>query len=78
MTTYDEFYELATGTPGTRAENEDTAAALFAVAWAIGELTHAVHRLGNADAATPMGGLEALGKVVENAAETIAMALEKE
>jgi hypothetical protein len=34
---------------------------LFAIARAIDGLTHAVHRLGNADAATPMGAMEAFG-----------------
>ena len=38
------------------------AAALEKISGSIDELSHAVHRLGNADAATPMGGLEALGK----------------
>ena len=41
---------------------------LFAVALAI-------QRLGNADAITPMGGLEALGKVVMEGDELIASAI---
>ena len=77
-TASEEFYERATGRSGEVAENEDTAAGLFAIAFAICELSHAVHRLGNADALTPMGGLEALGKVIEEAAGTIAMALQKD
>jgi hypothetical protein len=35
----------------------------------------ALYRLGNADAATPMGGLEALGAQIEKAAEIIADAM---
>lgn len=35
----------------------------------------ALYRLGNADAATPMGGLEAHGKAILDASEKIAAAL---
>ena len=45
-----------------------TAEALLAVA-------RAIDRLGNADAATPMGGLEALGAVMKEGSELIAAAL---
>lgn len=45
---------------------------LFAIAEALSDLTNAVHRLGNADASTPYGGLEALGMVIRDAADRIA------
>ncbi len=35
----------------------------------------ALHRLGNADAGTPMGGLEALGKVLMDGLTEVASAL---
>lgn len=38
-------------------------------------IARAIHRLGNADASTPMGGLEALGGVIEKAGADIANAL---
>ena len=45
------------------------------IADAILFLGRAVDRLGNADAATPMGGLEALGKVVGEGCHEVAAAL---
>lgn len=63
-----------------RAEEDGT----YAIAYAILHLAARVHgvqlalyRLGNADAATPMGGLEALGAQIEKAAEIIAMGLDR-
>lgn len=50
-------------------ETEDVADALRAVA-------RAIDRLGNADALTPMGGLEAHGKAMLEAADRIAGAIE--
>ena len=38
-------------------------------------LAHAVHRLGNADAITPMGGLEALGKELGEGLSRVADAM---
>lgn len=35
---------------------------LFAIAQALDGVAHAIHRLGNADACTPMGAIEAHGK----------------
>ncbi|HUT18734.1 MAG TPA: hypothetical protein VM366_06200 [Anaerolineae bacterium] len=49
-------------------EEHDEQAGLLAIA-------RAIHRLGNADASTPMGGLEALGKVILESNEHIAMAI---
>lgn len=46
------------------------------VAQALDNIGHALYRLGNADAATPMGGLEGLGAANIEAAEKIAMAIE--
>jgi hypothetical protein len=43
---------------------------------AINRLARAVNNLGNADAATPMGGMEALGKAMQDSANTIAAGLE--
>jgi len=47
-------------------EEHDEQAGLLAIA-------RAIHRLGNADASTPMGGLEALGKVIKDSNGHIAM-----
>ncbi len=44
--------------------------ALFAIA-------DAIHRLGNADATTPMGGMEALGKIRSESLDRIADRMEK-
>jgi hypothetical protein len=38
-------------------------------------VARAIQRLGNADAGTPMGGLEALGAVIKEAGESISGAL---
>jgi hypothetical protein len=35
---------------------------LFAIAKALDGVAHAIHRLGNADACTPMGAIEAYGQ----------------
>lgn len=51
------------------SEMENVANGLFAIA-------RALHRLGNADASTPMGGLEALGAAQKEGAERIASALD--
>ncbi|MDP9437542.1 MAG: hypothetical protein M3P49_02160 [Actinomycetota bacterium] len=45
------------------------------VAEALQGISSALHRLGNADAATPMGGLEAHGLAVHEASEKIEMGL---
>ena len=47
----------------------------YAIAYALLRVARAIDRLGNADAATPMGGMEALGKVVGDQLEAIASAL---
>ena len=47
-------------------EERDEHAGLLAIA-------RAIHFLGNADASTPMGGLEALGKVIKDSNGHIAM-----
>jgi hypothetical protein len=38
-------------------------------------LARSINNLGNADAATPMGGMEALGKAMQDSADTIASAI---
>ena len=42
---------------------------------AVNRLARAIRDLGNAEAATPMGGMEALGKAMLDSAETIASAI---
>lgn len=44
---------------------------------AINRLARAITNLGNADAATPLGGMEALGKSMQESADTIAAGLER-
>lgn len=43
---------------------------------ALNRLARSITLLGNADAATPMGGMEALGKAMEDSAATVATGLE--
>lgn len=52
-----------------------TEAAILVLAEAVSANARAIRLLGNADAATPMGGLEALGKVVVDASERLAGAI---
>jgi hypothetical protein len=59
-------------------EDKTVVAALFAIAESLAGVAHAIHRLGNAEAMTSMGGLEAHGVAMIEAATTIAAALEKE
>ena len=47
----------------------------MAVAEALAMVARAIHALGNADAATPMGGLEALGAVIKEGDERIVDAI---
>lgn len=49
--------------------------ALFHVALALQDIAYALRALGNADAATPMGAMEAHGKCVLDAADKIAAAI---
>jgi hypothetical protein len=44
---------------------------------AVNRLARAITNLGNADAATPMGGMEALGKAMTDSADRIAAAIER-
>lgn len=48
----------------------------YAIAVALLAVARAVDHLGNADAATSMGGLEALGKVLKEGCERMAYAVE--
>jgi hypothetical protein len=64
-------YEARAVTDGQYA----IALALHAVANAIAANAHAIHRLGNADAATPMGALEALGKEIHDSRQALIEAL---
>lgn len=45
------------------------------VADALRAIARSINNLGNGDAATPMGGLEALGKVVSESLDNVASAL---
>lgn len=47
--------------------DEPVAAAMLVLADRLGDIAHQVRNLGNADAATPMSGMEALGKVLSEA-----------
>jgi len=50
---------------------QDIAKAIRDHAEAVGNLSHAVHRLGVADALTPMGALEAHGKILSEAIQSL-------
>lgn len=50
---------------------------LFAIADALDRCAGAIHKLGNADAMTPMGGLEALGVALSESLDRIAYATEE-
>ena len=68
-------------TESTQTELGETIAdGLFAVAKSLDGVAKAIIRLGNADAATPMGGMEALGDIIAKSIATglndIAMAIE--
>lgn len=45
------------------------------LAEALQAIARSIHRLGNADALTPMGGLEALGKVLSESMDGLASAI---
>lgn len=47
-----------------------------AVYYGFEALARSINRLGNADASTPMGGLEALGKCVLDSADRLASSLD--
>jgi hypothetical protein len=49
--------------------------ALFAISRSLDRVARALRDLGNADAATPMGGMEALGDVVHKGMGTIAFSI---
>ena len=57
---------------------EGTEAGLYAVARAIDALAEAINRLGNNDAFTRMGALEAHGKAILDASQNIADAIRKD
>lgn len=59
-------------------ESANVVDGLFAIARAIDRLATAVHKLGLADASTPMGAIESHGIVIKEAAERIANAIERE
>lgn len=73
----DAGFESRTGrcSDGCLSDCSDQAAALLCVADAINGLAASVQRLGNADASTHMGGLEALGKVLAEGMSGVASAL---
>lgn len=49
---------------------------LFAIARNLDGLTRAIRDLGNADASTPMGAIEALGLVMKEGLDSVAAAIE--
>lgn len=49
---------------------------LYSIAKALHHVAKAIEKLGNADAATPMGGLEALGQVMKEGFHDLATALD--
>jgi hypothetical protein len=55
-------------------ETVNVADALFEVADALKEIAHALDRLGNGDAMTSMGAMEAHGKTVSDAIHALAQA----
>ena len=54
---------------------EPLPAAILVLATEMGSIAYALRALGNADAATPMGAIEALGKVIIETGEIIANAI---
>lgn len=50
---------------------------LFAIAHSLDGVARAIRDLGNADAATPMGAIEALGLAMKNGLDSIAIAIEE-
>jgi hypothetical protein len=61
---------------GDDYQRGDIAGGLYAIADALRHVAKAINRLGNADASTPMGALEALGAVHKEAANELARVLE--
>jgi len=61
--------------PNVPDANFEPAGLVDAIAMAGQAVAAALYRLGNADAATPMGGLEAHGKAILDASENIASAI---
>lgn len=55
---------------------DDTARAVYEPAAQVGELANAVRALGNGDAATRMGAIEAFGVVMKDGMERLANAIE--
>lgn len=49
---------------------------LFAIAHSLEQVARAIRDLGNADAATPMGAIEALGLAMKDGLGSIAIAIE--
>lgn len=62
-------------TPLTNRDEGNITDALFEAAQAGENIASAIHRLGNADASTPMGAIEALGAVMERGFDSIADAI---
>lgn len=59
----------------TRLGVTDETACHLCVAQALMDVAHEIKYLGNGDAATTMGGLEALGKVIMDSASEVASAV---
>lgn len=58
------------------ADNTSGPSAHWAIAVALFSITHALDRLGNGNAATPMGAIEGLGMHIGEKLERLAEALE--
>jgi hypothetical protein len=65
------FKDLQDELPGVTNE----ALATLVLAMSMSDVAHAIHRLGNADAATHMGGLEALGAVLKEGCDGLAVSI---
>lgn len=61
--------------PNVADSNLEPASIVDAIAKLGDDISHGLKWLGNADAATPMGALEAHGKAIADGAETLASAI---
>lgn len=66
---------MATRTWGCGCPREEHDDPVDALACAVTDVAHAIQRLGNADASTPMGAIEALGATLIEGAAAISAGL---
>jgi hypothetical protein len=62
-------------TDGPHGERANIVDGLYAIAGAISDLAHAIHRLGTNDAATPMGAIEVLSVEIKEGTSRVADAI---